>query len=75
MGSDEEKAIKKAIQHPVHLLCTKHLKDNVRRYLKDKEGCSTKDREFVVSSIFGQNGVINSDDSFSYDSKIADLDS
>jgi len=79
VGSDEEKAIKKAIQNafdsPIHLLCTKHLKDNVRRYLKDKEGCSSKDRESIVSSIFGQNGVLNSDDSFSYDSKIADLDS
>lgn len=78
VGSDEEKAIKKAIQqafnNPVHLLCVKHLKDNVRRYLKDKEGCSTKDREFVVSSIFGPDGAINSDDSFSYDSKIADLE-
>lgn len=77
IASDEEKAIKKAIQqvfqNPVHLLCTKHLKDNVRRYLKDKEGCSTRDREFVVSTIFGQNGAIKSDDSFSYDSKLADL--
>uniref|UniRef100_A0A8W8N5E3 Uncharacterized protein n=1 Tax=Magallana gigas TaxID=29159 RepID=A0A8W8N5E3_MAGGI len=64
-----------SLSHPVHLLCTKHLKDNVRRYLKDKEGCSTKDGEFIVSSIFGRNGVLNCDDSFSYDSKIADLDS
>lgn len=49
------------------------MKDNVRRYLKDKEGCSNRDREFVVSTIFGQNGAINSDDSFSYDSKLVDL--
>ena len=79
VGSDEEKAIKKAINQafdkPTHLLCTKHLKDNVRRYLKDKEGCSTKDREFIVSSIFGHSGIVNSDDSLSYDSKLADLDS
>lgn len=42
VGSDEEKAVLRAIRHafgdPVQLLCTKHLKDNVRRYLKDKEG-------------------------------------
>lgn len=79
IGSDEEKAIMKAVRHafvdPVQLLCTKHLKDNVRRYLKDKEGCSTKDRERIVSTIFGQEGIINADDSFSYDSKTADLDS
>jgi hypothetical protein len=43
------------------------------KYLKDKEGCSTKDREFVVTSIFEQNGALNSNDSFSYESKIADL--
>lgn len=52
VGKGEERAINKVIKHafknPVHLLCTKHLKDNVQRFLYDKEGCSTKDREFVL---------------------------
>lgn len=54
VGKGEERAINKVIKHafknPVHLLCTKHLKDNVHRYrfLYDKEGCSSKDGEFVL---------------------------
>lgn len=52
VGKGEERTINKVIKHafknPVHLLCTKHLKDNVHRFLYDKEGCSTKDREFVL---------------------------
>lgn len=79
VGSDEEKAVLKAVRHafrdPVQLLCTKHLKYNVRRYLKDKEGCGTKERESIVSSIFGHEGLINADDSFSFDSKVEDLTS
>ncbi|XP_052699373.1 uncharacterized protein LOC128176881 [Crassostrea angulata] len=79
VGSDEEKAIKNAINQsfhkPCHLLCTKHLKDNVRRYLKDKDGCRAKERETIVKSIFGHDGLLNSDDSFSFESKFADMDS
>lgn len=52
VGKGEERTINKVIKHafknPVHLLCTKHLKDNVHRFLYDKEECSTKDREFVL---------------------------
>lgn len=52
VGKGEERTINKVIKHafknPVHLLCTKHLKDNVHRFLYDKEGCSTKDRGFVL---------------------------
>lgn len=78
IGSDEEKATKNAINQafddPNHLLCTKHLKDNVRRYLKDKEGCGAKERELIVRSIFGYDGLLNSDDSFSFESKFSDMD-
>lgn len=80
VGSDEERAvILKAVRHAfrdlVQLLCTKHLKDNVRRYLKDTEGYGTNERELIVSSIFGHEGLINADDSFSFDSKVEDLTS
>lgn len=47
-GEEREQSIKLSNMHRVHLLCTKHLKDNVHRFLYDKEGCSTKDREFVL---------------------------
>lgn len=49
-GSDEEKAINKAIHNvfpnATHLLCTKHMKDNIRRNLKD--GCSREEREKII---------------------------
>ena len=63
IGSDEEKAIKndinQAFEEPIHVLCTKHLKDKVRRYPKDKEGCGAKEsffcgRKFLFSSNFSK---------------------
>ena len=51
-----------------HLPCTKHLKDNIRRNLQDKIGCSKKDREKIVQDIFGPQGVVkNCDDSTSHE--------
>lgn len=55
-GSDDEKALTKAIHHVfpavTHLLCTKHLKDNIRRNLQDKIGCSKEDREKIVKNFW-----------------------
>lgn len=77
-GSDEEKAITKAIHNAfpsaTHLLCTKHMKDNIRRNLQDKVGCSREDREKIVKTIFGPNGIArNSDDSITLDLNLSNL--
>lgn len=50
----EEKAIQYAFDNPVHLLCTKHLRNTrqYRTYLNDKERCSTNGKELVASSTF-----------------------
>lgn len=65
-GSDEEKAINKAIHNVFpkarHLLCTKHMKDNIRRNLKDKIGCSREEREKNIHSIFGHRGIVSLSD-------------
>ena len=63
IGSDEEAALTKAIKHcfpsSIHVLCTRHLEENVRRYLSDKLGASIKDRREVISDIFGKCGLIS----------------
>ena len=61
LGSDEEVAITKSLRsvftNADHLLCTKHLKDNVIRNLQDKIGCDFKDRQKIVDIIFGVGGI------------------
>ena len=57
IGSDDELALRKAILHAFpksqSLLCTRHMKDNVIRYLQDKVGCESKTRNAIASEIFG----------------------
>lgn len=76
--SDEERALTKAIQYnfpdSTYLLCTKHLKDNIRRNLQDRIGCSKDDREKIVKIIFGSKGIAkNSDDSISLETNFQQL--
>jgi hypothetical protein len=55
-------------------LCTKHLKDNITDYLKNKIGINTKDRIHLIDLIFGEQGILNSADTvtrvFPYDTFI-----
>lgn len=48
-GSDDEKALTKSIEDAFpsasRHLCTKHLKDNFNRYMQDKVGIHTKERQ------------------------------
>ena len=58
VGSDDEKALAKAIDvvfpNSKRSLCTKHLKDNITDYLKNKIGINTKDRIHLIDLIFGE---------------------
>ena len=54
------KSLRGAFFNSDHLVCTKHLKDNMLRYLQDKIGCVSKDRQDIVDIIFGSDGVIDS---------------
>jgi hypothetical protein len=64
IGSDDEKAIKKAIAYcfpeAKSLSCVRHLKQNVADYLM-KEGVSATNRCKIISNLFGKNGLSSAD--------------
>ena len=66
IGSDEEKAILKAIQQSfpgaTQLLCQRHLEENVQRHLQHKVGVPEKMRDEIISLIFGKDGLLNMKD-------------
>ena len=58
IGSDKEAAFSKACARcfasSTHVLCTRHLKQNVNRQLEDKVGYPLRDRQDVITKIFGE---------------------
>jgi hypothetical protein len=77
VGSDDEKALTKAIDvvfpNSKRSLCTKHLKDNITDYLKNKIGINTKDRIHLIDLIFGKQGILNSADTFQFEERCSQL--
>ena len=77
IGSDDELALRKAILHAFpksqRLLCTRHMKDNVIRYLQDKVGCESKTRNAIASEIFGTDGLTAAVDISDCDERAARL--
>ena len=75
IGTDDEKALRKAIKiyfpNSHNILCTRHLKNNVDDHLRDKVGASKTLRQTIVQDIFGDNGMIHADDTFIYDQRAA----
>lgn len=75
-GSDEEKALTNALQQnfpdSTFLLCTKHLKDNIRHFL-ERHGSDHKDRERILDIIFGEDGIVFSNDDIQYSKHCDDL--
>ena len=73
IGTDDEQAMRKAIKVSLpnshNILCTRHLKNNVDDHLRDKVGVSKPDRQIIMSDIFGDNGLINADDTFIYEQR------
>lgn len=61
VGSDEEAALTKVIKQCFpsshHLLCTRHLQENVRKYLSDKVGANAKVQRKIIKDIFGEKGL------------------
>ncbi|CAC5399028.1 unnamed protein product [Mytilus coruscus] len=72
-GSDNEKALTKAITDAfpksTRLLCTKHLKDNLKHYLQNKVGVDVKERTKLMDVIFGTEGVVNADNTIDFEEK------
>ena len=77
VGSDDEKALTKAIDvvflNSKRSLCTKHLKDNITDYLKNKFGINTKDLIHLIDLIFGEQGILNSGDTFQFEERCSQL--
>ncbi|XP_013388573.1 uncharacterized protein LOC106157457 [Lingula anatina] len=64
IGSDEERAIRKAAKFSFPeaklISCQRHLKQNVTMHLRDKIGLSMDERNKLVSLIFGKDGLTDS---------------
>lgn len=77
LGSDDEKAISKALDivfpNASRYLCTKHLRENIIKYLTDKIGVSKTDRSTFLTVLFGSDGLTNSDSSFSFETRAEEL--
>ncbi|KAK3103522.1 hypothetical protein FSP39_019838 [Pinctada imbricata] len=77
IGSDAEKALTKAIDdcfpNANRKLCTKHLKNNLSDYLKNKVGMTSSSRRPVIEKIFGDAGVVNADDTYSFEARCEEV--
>lgn len=75
-GSDDEGGMRKAISFAfpkgASVSCTRHLKTNLLDYLKDTIGMPSDQRQHLISSIFGQNGLAHSDNSIIFDIRLED---
>ena len=77
IGTDDEKAMRNALKsnfaNAQFILCTKHLKDNIKHNLQ-KHGCEEKDRQRILSLIFSDNdGLVHSDNDWDFDQREDDL--
>ena len=73
IGSDDEKALTKAVKEAFpksfHVLCTRHLRDNVCRKLTDLGTCEPDKRE-ILTLIFGKRGICASDTDVIFDQRV-----
>ncbi len=74
IGSDDEKAMKKAYKLAFPsantLNCTQHLKKNFLAHLTNKIGVNERDRNKLIGLIFGPDGVVSCDDEIIFEHKI-----
>ena len=77
IGTDDGKAMVKAIQRAfsesTHVLCSRHLKQNVIHKLTD-DAVNRSDRNSIVNKIFGTKGILEADDTICFDQKCADFE-
>ena len=75
IGTDEEAAFKSAISRcfpmSTHVLCSRHLKQNVNRHLEDQVGYPLRDRQDVLSKLFGEDGLAASKDIDTYNHRVS----
>lgn len=77
IGTDDEKAMVKAIQsafpESTHVLCSRHLKQNVIHKLTD-DAVNKSDRNSIINKIFGTEGILDADDTICFDEKCEDFE-
>jgi hypothetical protein len=71
IGSDDEGGLTKAIDNvfpnAARLLCSKLIKNNVTDHIKNKLQITKDQRSDIMSTLFGDNGIINADDTTDFD--------
>ena len=78
VGSDEEKALVKAVKCSFSdaklTLCTRHLEENLKRQLKNKVGMPENSSKQIVGEIFGPDGLTSLDTSVSFAQKATEIE-
>ena len=78
VGSDEEKALVKAVKCSFPdaklTLCTRHLVENLKRQLKNKIGMPEKQSAKIVEEIFGIGGLTSLDTAVSFADKALEIE-
>lgn len=73
--SDDEKALVKALKkcfpHSIHVLCSKHVKDNIRHFMTNKIEMDKTRQNQVIGEIFGPSGIANANTSFEFNNRTA----
>ena len=76
-GTDDEKAMVNAITssfpNSQHILCTRHLRQNVNQKLTDA-AVDKSDRNLLLNKIFGDEGIINADDTVRFEEKCEEVE-
>ena len=71
LGSDEEKAMTKAMKQCFpqshHILCRRHIEDNVKRHLRAKIGVSDEKSKEIIGDIFGENRILSCEDEYEFE--------
>ena len=77
IDSDDEGELTKAIDNvfpnTARLLCSKHIKDSVTDHIKNKLPIRKDQRSDIMSNLFGDNGIINADDTTDFDVRSENL--
>ena len=75
-GTDDEKAmvniITSSFPNSKHILCTRNLRQHVNKKLTDA-AVDKSDRNMLLSKIFGDEGIINADDTVCFEEKCGRL--
>ena len=76
IGTDDETAMVKAITtafpNSTHVLCTRHLRENTMRKLRD-DAVDKKDRNLILDKIYGLGGIMDADDTICFQEKCENL--